>query len=180
MLLFYQVCPSALLLYMKIAEYGEFKVGIKNKTDESFLLFDYKIMENLNVSTLEATSDFLDRLKVYKLLENQLWLAFQSQRLVLNKIYLVFIKKMICRNFKTLDNQVPLRKTQNWASKSLKVIKITIKIWEWEEEDNRCLVLSINSKSLAHFFCVRSSQESLTPIRRNIYPFKLRIITKTL
>lgn len=72
MLLFYQVCPSALLLYMKIAEYGEFKVGIKNKTDESFLLFDYKIMENLNVSTLEATSDFLDRLKVYKLLENQL------------------------------------------------------------------------------------------------------------
>lgn len=52
-------CPFALSLYMymKMAEYGKFEVGGEDITDELFLLFDNEIMENLDLSNLEAISD---------------------------------------------------------------------------------------------------------------------------
>lgn len=63
---------------MKMAEYGAFEVGVEDKTDEFFSLFDNAIINNLDLFNLEAISDKSEISEMYKELKKPALACFPN------------------------------------------------------------------------------------------------------
>lgn len=114
--------PTALTLYMymKIAEYKKIEVDREDITDELFLLFDYEITENLNLSNHGGVSNLSEIPEMCKKLEKPALTCLLKPRTPAEpKIFRSYTKT----NLQTFQgNPIQLRKTK-WG---IKVGKVTI------------------------------------------------------